>query len=114
MQEIRFGADSPKLGRYEEGKVAIERSLALLAPLGEINANRVLACGRALPVQETKGTIGQDQTYTDDALSCLGQAEVALGRVDDGLAHLSRSGRRRSAYLTRWPEALGHHRQILP
>ena len=32
-----------------------------------------------------------DKTYEGDALTCTGETEVALGRLDDALAHLERS-----------------------
>jgi tetratricopeptide (TPR) repeat protein len=67
----------------------VERGQALLQkndPKGALES-----CARALGVQEKNESIGPDQTYSADALTCLGEAETALGRVDDGVAHLERS-----------------------
>ncbi|HEY2510056.1 MAG TPA: serine/threonine-protein kinase [Polyangiaceae bacterium] len=67
----------------------VERGRALLARGAADGARR--SCDRALRVQEEKEIIGPDKIYQDDALACLGGAELALGRVDAALSHLERS-----------------------
>ncbi|MGO8999965.1 MAG: protein kinase domain-containing protein [Polyangiaceae bacterium] len=65
-----------------------ERGTALLSsgdPRGAIEA-----CAHALKLQEELEVIGPDKLYTDDALTCLGRAELAVGKVDDAIAHLER------------------------
>ncbi len=167
MQERLFGADVPflsieynnvgwtlmELGRYPEAKVAMERALALVAPLGALSPHNVLpltslatlnarladydasqsaadrgiaivaasgetavrwlpsllasrgqallakgdaaeartACARALHLQDERESIAPDKSYTDDALTCLGDAQIALGQIDEGVATLERS-----------------------
>jgi tetratricopeptide (TPR) repeat protein len=65
-----------------------ERGTALLVK-GDA-AGAIDACSRALKLQEEQGVIAADKLYTDDALTCLGQAELAAGRVHDAVGHLER------------------------
>jgi tetratricopeptide (TPR) repeat protein len=167
MQEQIFGRNYPSLsiyynnlgstlstvGRYVEAKDALDRSLALVAPLGASSSHNVLplvsmatlenrvgdrdaalasaerglaiadasgdvrfapglrvqrgiallakgsalaaleSCQAALAEEEKQEILGPDKTYPDgeDALTCLGNAELALGRTSDAVAHLERS-----------------------
>ncbi|HEY2509617.1 MAG TPA: tetratricopeptide repeat protein, partial [Polyangiaceae bacterium] len=54
-------------------------------------AGAVAACARGVKLQEEQGVIGPDQVYSDDALTCLGEAELAAGKVDAAIADLERS-----------------------
>jgi tetratricopeptide (TPR) repeat protein len=47
-------------------------------------------CREALVSQEKTG-ISSDRTYAPDALTCLGEAEIALGRLPEAIQHLERS-----------------------
>jgi tetratricopeptide (TPR) repeat protein/predicted Ser/Thr protein kinase len=66
----------------------VERGRALLAKDDAESARQ--ACARALAVQEKQEVVGPEQVYSDDALTCLGDAETRLGRLDEALAHLER------------------------
>jgi tetratricopeptide (TPR) repeat protein len=48
------------------------------------------ACTKALALQEERHLVAPDLFYEDDALTCAGDAEVALGKLDDAIAHLER------------------------
>ena len=67
----------------------VERGRALLRKNDAKGA--IEACARALGVQEKNESVGPDQTYSADALACLGEAETAVGRAEEGLGHLERS-----------------------
>jgi tetratricopeptide (TPR) repeat protein len=67
----------------------VERGRALLARGAPEEARR--SCQRALREQENEGIIGPDKIYQDDALACLGAAELGLGRTNEALTHLERS-----------------------
>ena len=51
----------------------------------------VAACAQGVKLQEEQGVIGPDQVYSDDALTCLGEAELAAGKIDDAITALERS-----------------------
>ena len=169
MGEQLFGPDVPSLsilynnlgsvlteaGRYAEARAALQRALALVAPLGPNSPHNVLplvslaqlenlvgehdaalgeaarglaiveasgdsevrylpallvqqgaallargdaaaaraSCARALAVEDKQEVLGPDkiQPEAEDALTCLGEAEIALGRLDDAIPHLERS-----------------------
>jgi tetratricopeptide (TPR) repeat protein/predicted Ser/Thr protein kinase len=65
------------------------RGLALLAK-GDV-AGAKASCARAVRLQDEREVIGPDKSYSDDALTCLGESEVAVGRIDDGVKDLERS-----------------------
>jgi tetratricopeptide (TPR) repeat protein len=48
-------------------------------------------CAKVVRDQEAGEGIGPDKVYHDDAVTCLGEAELKLGRVEEALAHLERS-----------------------
>jgi tetratricopeptide (TPR) repeat protein len=48
-------------------------------------------CRTILNMQKAAGALTHDAPYTPDALTCLGQAELALRRVDAALGHLEES-----------------------
>jgi tetratricopeptide (TPR) repeat protein len=50
-------------------------------------------CARVLAMQEAGNALSEDTTYRPDALTCLGEAELQLGRLDASLSHLERSVR---------------------
>ncbi len=54
-------------------------------------AGAVAACAQGVKLQEEQGVIGPDKVYSDDALTCLGEAELAAGKVDAAIADLERS-----------------------
>jgi hypothetical protein len=169
MQERVFGPDVPMLsiyynnlgsaltetGQYDAARVALEHALALVAPLGAMNAHNVLplvslaqldnrigdhdgalvaaergigivdgggdteaaflpsllvqqgqarlsrgeatlartACLRALALEDKQEVLAPDriQPGAEDALTCLGEAEMALGRFDQAIPPLERS-----------------------
>jgi tetratricopeptide (TPR) repeat protein/predicted Ser/Thr protein kinase len=169
MQELLFGPDLPMMsiyynnlgsaltegGRYAEARSALERALALVAPLGATNPHNVLplvslaqlensmgdrdaaleaaergvaivdasgdsevrflpsllvqqgearlakgdaavalaSCVRALALEEKQEVLGPDkiQPESEDALTCIGESDMALGRAEDALAPLERS-----------------------
>jgi tetratricopeptide (TPR) repeat protein/predicted Ser/Thr protein kinase len=72
---------------------------ALLVQQGEAQLARgdagaaQASCARALAVEDKQEVLGPDkiQPEAEDALTCLGEAELALGRLDDAVAHLERS-----------------------
>jgi eukaryotic-like serine/threonine-protein kinase len=66
----------------------VERGRAFLAK-GDAASARA-ACGRALEVEEKQELVAPEKVYADDALTCLGEAETSLGRIDEALAHLER------------------------
>jgi tetratricopeptide (TPR) repeat protein len=142
-------------GRYAEARSALERALALVAPLGATNPHNVLplvslaqlensmgdrdaaleaaergvaivdasgdsevrflpsllvqqgearlakgdaavalaSCVRALALEEKQEVLGPDkiQPESEDALTCIGESDMALGRAEDALAPLERS-----------------------
>jgi tetratricopeptide (TPR) repeat protein len=51
------------------------------------------SCARALALEDRLELLAPDkiQSGGEDALTCLGEAELALGRLEDALAHLERS-----------------------
>jgi tetratricopeptide (TPR) repeat protein len=67
----------------------VQRGEALLRKKEPAGARE--ACSQALALQEKQERVGPDQTYEDDAITCLGEAEVALGHEDEGVAQLERS-----------------------
>ncbi len=67
----------------------VERGNALLQKYDAKGA--LESCARSLSVQEKNESIGPEQTYSADALACLGEAYTALGRAEDGLVYLERS-----------------------
>jgi tetratricopeptide (TPR) repeat protein len=68
----------------------VEQGSALLAKGDPAGARR--ACTRALRLDEEQELLGPDRIFPDhDSLTCLGEAESALGRLDDALEHLERS-----------------------
>jgi tetratricopeptide (TPR) repeat protein/predicted Ser/Thr protein kinase len=66
----------------------VERGRALLAKKDAPSAQA--ACARALHLQEERDAVKPEQVYEDDSLTCLGEAETALGRSDEAIAHLER------------------------
>ena len=54
-------------------------------------AGAVAACAEGVKLQEAQGAIGPDKVYSDDALTCLGEAELAAGKIDAAIADLERS-----------------------
>jgi tetratricopeptide (TPR) repeat protein len=48
-------------------------------------------CARVLSMQEARGALVPDVLYAPDALTCLGEAEIALRNVDGAIAYLERS-----------------------
>ncbi len=68
---------------YEQrGRALLERRDA---------AGAVAACAQGVKLQEEQGAIGADKVYSDDALTCLGEAELAAGKIDASIADLERS-----------------------
>ena len=51
------------------------------------------SCGRALALQEKQGILGPDkiEPEAEDALTCIGESLMALGRFEDALGPLERS-----------------------
>ena len=66
-----------------------QRGRALLARHDASGA--VAECARGVRLQEEQGVIGPEQIYSDDALTCLGEAEIAAGKIDAAIADLERS-----------------------
>ena len=66
-----------------------QRGRALLAR-GDA-AGAAAACAQGVKLQEEQGAIGPDKVYSDDALTCLGEAELAAGKIDAAIADLERS-----------------------
>jgi tetratricopeptide (TPR) repeat protein len=66
----------------------VERGMALFAK-GDAGGARA-ACTQSLKLEEAQNLIGPDKVYSDDALTCLGEADLALGKVDEALVHLER------------------------
>jgi hypothetical protein len=66
-----------------------QRGRALLKRRDAVGA--VAACAYAVKLQEEQGVIGPDKVYSDDALTCLGEAELAAGKIDAAIAALERS-----------------------
>jgi tetratricopeptide (TPR) repeat protein/predicted Ser/Thr protein kinase len=66
-----------------------QRGRALLARHDAAGA--VVACAQGVKLQEEQEVIGPDKIYSDDAITCLGEAELAAGKIDDAIAHLERS-----------------------
>jgi tetratricopeptide (TPR) repeat protein/predicted Ser/Thr protein kinase len=66
----------------------VQRGTALLAK-GQAAGARD-ACAQSLKLQEAQNLIAPDKMYTDDALTCLGEADLAVGKIDDALAQLER------------------------
>ena len=54
-------------------------------------AGAVAACAQGVKLQDEQGAIGPDKVYSDDALTCLGEAELAAGKIDAAVATLERS-----------------------
>jgi tetratricopeptide (TPR) repeat protein len=54
-------------------------------------AGAVAACAEGVKLQDEQGVIGPDKVYSDDALTCLGEAELATGKIDGAIADLERS-----------------------
>jgi serine/threonine protein kinase/tetratricopeptide (TPR) repeat protein len=54
-------------------------------------AGAVAACAQGVKLQDEQGAIGPDKVYSDDALTCLGEAELAAGKVDAAITDLERS-----------------------
>jgi len=70
-------------------ELLVARGHALLAKGDAPGAHE--ACARALTMQEERQLFGPDKVYEGDALTCIGETEIALGQLGDGLAHLERS-----------------------
>ena len=66
-----------------------QRGRALLAKHDWAGA--AAECARGVKIQEEQEAISPELVYTDDPLTCLGEAELASGKVDDALLHLERS-----------------------
>jgi tetratricopeptide (TPR) repeat protein/predicted Ser/Thr protein kinase len=66
----------------------VERGKALLS-MGDARGAHD-ACAQSLKLEEAQGLIDPDKMYYDDALTCLGESELALGKVADAIAHLER------------------------
>ncbi|MGO8995831.1 MAG: protein kinase domain-containing protein [Polyangiaceae bacterium] len=66
-----------------------QRGRALLARHDAAGA--VAACAQGVKLQEEQGVIGPDKIYTDDAITCLGESELAARKLDDAISHLERS-----------------------
>jgi hypothetical protein len=54
-------------------------------------AGAVEDCARVVSIQEEHGTLDPSAIYSPDALRCLGDAELSLGRVGAAIEHLERS-----------------------
>jgi eukaryotic-like serine/threonine-protein kinase len=67
----------------------VERGMALLARGNAAGARD--ACAQSLKLEETRDLIDPDKMYYDDALTCLGEADLALGKADEAIAPLERS-----------------------
>jgi tetratricopeptide (TPR) repeat protein/predicted Ser/Thr protein kinase len=69
----------------------VQQGGALLAKGDAAGAQR--ACARALRLQDEQEIFGPDRIVPDanDSLTCVGEAETALGRLSDALEHLERS-----------------------
>jgi len=69
----------------------VQRGEARLAK-GEAAVARA-SCARALALEEKQEVIGPDkiQPEAEDALTCIGESDLALGRADDAIAPLERS-----------------------
>lgn len=67
----------------------VERGMALLAKGDAAGARD--ACGQSLKLEEARDLIDPDKMYYDDALTCVGEADLALGKIDDAIAPLERS-----------------------
>jgi len=63
---------------------------AALARKGDING-KAAECSRILADQELRGKVTSTETYYPDALTCLGEAELALHQTKSAIAHLERS-----------------------
>jgi tetratricopeptide (TPR) repeat protein/predicted Ser/Thr protein kinase len=75
-------------GAMDLPSLLVERGMALLAK-GQAAGARD-ACTRSLKLQEAQGLVDPDKLYAADALTCLGEAYLALGKIDDALARLER------------------------
>lgn len=67
----------------------VERGMALLAKGNAAGAHD--ACADSLKLEETRDLIDPGRMYYDDALTCLGEDDLALGKIDDALPLLERS-----------------------
>jgi tetratricopeptide (TPR) repeat protein len=67
----------------------VERGTALLAKGNAAGARD--ACTQSLKLEEERDLIDPDKMYYDDALTCVGQADLALGKIDEALDRLERS-----------------------
>jgi tetratricopeptide (TPR) repeat protein len=101
-----------RIGDHEGELAAADRGIAIVAATGEseirflpalllTRGNALLAkgdaagareaCGKALRMQEELQIVAPDKEYDSDTLTCMGDAEVALGQLDDAIASLERS-----------------------
>ncbi|HEX8796649.1 MAG TPA: serine/threonine-protein kinase [Polyangiaceae bacterium] len=67
----------------------VERGMARLAKGDAAGARD--ACVQSLKLEEARELIDPDKMYYDDALTCLGEADLSLGKIDEALARLERS-----------------------
>jgi tetratricopeptide (TPR) repeat protein/predicted Ser/Thr protein kinase len=101
-----------RLSDYDGELAAADRGLAIVAATGDTEirlmpallttraeallakgdaAGAKAACARTLKLQEGWDVVGSDKSYAEDALTCLGEAEMTLGELDAAIAHLERS-----------------------
>ena len=82
-------AQALELDRTREWPLRAIRAAAL-ARKGDITG-KAAECSRILADQELRGKITSTETYYPDALTCLGEAELALHQTKSAIAHLERS-----------------------
>ena len=69
-----------------------------LAKKGDI-AGKAAECKNVLADQEKDGKVDPGAPYYPDALTCLGEAELALGDTKNAITHLERSASLTTRYL---------------
>jgi tetratricopeptide (TPR) repeat protein len=99
-----------RMERPDAAMDAVERGMALAGTIGEAKwvpfllvarararlnkadaAGAAGDCARVLEMQESRGALAPDALYAPDALTCLGEAELALRNVETAVEHLERS-----------------------